>query len=97
MKYVLKYSELVALEGTQLQKELDHLARWLQETGIDPDFDQKQHVYTSSTGDRWILLPELTERQLFAMSLIVSSSELYLDNKPYKPTTQAPNKSQFED
>jgi hypothetical protein len=92
MKYVLKYNELTALEGTQLALELTQLANWLRETDIDPDFDPDLHVYTSDTGDRWLLLPELTARELFAMSLIVSSSELYLDDKPFKTTTLAPTK-----
>ena len=84
-KYVLKYNELVELETTQLQTELDQLEKWLHSTGIDSDFDQKEHLHIrTDSGDRWLFLPELTERELFAMSLILSSSELYHDTSPVR-------------
>ena len=98
MKYVLKYNELVDLENTQLQSELDQLELWLHSTGIDPDFDQTQHLHIrTDSGDRWLFLPELSERELFAMSLIISSLKIYLDDRPFTSTTVAPNRPLFED
>ena len=86
-RYVLKYNELVTLEATQRTLELEQLEKWLHTTGIDPDFNQEHHVYTNSdTGDDWIMLPELSSGELFAMSLIVSSRELYHDNNPVRFT-----------
>lgn len=84
-KYVLRYNELAELEQTQLASEFDSLEKWLHETEIDADFDKDEHIYLDhETGDRWIFLPELNLKQLFAMELIVSSSEVYLDNTPLR-------------
>ena len=82
-RYTLRYNELADLEHNQLEREFERLELWLHETGIDPEFDRDQHIYRDGvTGNRWIFLPELTEKQLFAAELIVSSSELYFDDKP---------------
>jgi hypothetical protein len=84
-KYVLKYNELAEMESSQIQFEFEKLEGWLHETGIDPDFDRNEHIYINSeTGDRWIFLPELSSKQLFTMELIVSSSEIYFDDKPLR-------------
>lgn len=84
-KYVLKYNELAEMESSQIQFEFEKLEGWLHETGIDPDFDRNEHIYIDSeTGDRWIFLPELSSKQLFTMELIVSSSEIYFDDKPLR-------------
>lgn len=84
-KYVLKYNELVEMEASQLESEFQSLEKWLHETGIDPDFDSDQHIYVDAeTGDRWIFLPELNAKQSFAMDLILSSSEVYRDDKPLR-------------
>lgn len=85
MKYVLKFSELVELEGSQLELELESLEKWLHNSGIDPEFDRTEHVYRDDeTGDRWIFLPELTKAQHLALELILSSSEVYADTKPVR-------------
>jgi hypothetical protein len=77
MRYIIHYNELVELERTQMQLEIDQLTRWLHTTEIDPEFDPELHLYKDSeSGDRWLHLPELTERQLLAMQLILSSSEV---------------------
>lgn len=97
-KYVLKYSELVELEQTQLNSELERLEQWLHETGIDPDFDHNDHIYVDGeTGDRWLFLPELNSGQLFAMELIVSSTEVTQDGQPLRRGPSAvPNTSEDE-
>lgn len=94
MKYTLKYSELVELEQSQLESELAKLGEWLLETGIDPDFSPQDHIYRDDvTGDRWLFLPELNPKQLFAMQLIVSSVEIERDDRPIRrgPTQEVIN------
>jgi hypothetical protein len=77
MRYIIHYNELVELERTQMQLEIAQLTSWLHTTEIDPEFDPELHLYRDlESGDRWLHLPELTERQLFAMQLILSSSEV---------------------
>ena len=84
-KYVLRYNELAEIEGSQLESEFERLEKWLHETEIDPDFDREEHIYIDTeTGDRWMFLPELNSKQLFAMELIVSSSEVYRDDRPLR-------------
>jgi hypothetical protein len=84
-KYVLKYNELIEMESSQLELELEKLEGWLHETGIDLDFDRKEHIYIDSdTGDRWMFLPELNSNQLFTLELIVSSSEVVKDDRPLR-------------
>lgn len=68
-----------------LEQEVSQLAAWLASTKIDPDFEMDNHVYHhADTGDVWLFLPELTQRQLMAATLILSSSELSFDNKPIR-------------
>jgi hypothetical protein len=84
-KYVLKFNELVEMESSQLESEFEKLEHWLHETGIDEDFDRNEHIYRDAeTGDRWMFLPELNSKQLFALELIVSSSEVVRDDRPLR-------------
>ncbi len=84
-KYVLKFNELVEMESSQLESEFEKLEHWLHETGIDEDFDRAEHIYRDAeTGDRWMFLPELNNKQLFALELIVSSSEVVRDDRPLR-------------
>ena len=77
MRYIIHYNELVELERTQISQEIAQLTSWLHTTEIDPEFDPDIHLYRDpESGDRWLHLPELTLRQLFAMQLILSSSEV---------------------
>lgn len=60
-----------------MELEIQHLTSWLHSTKIDEEFDPTEHLYRDSdTGDRWLHLPELSERQLLSMQLILSSSEV---------------------
>lgn len=84
-KYVFKFNELAEMEKSQLESEFERLEQWLHETKIDPDFDRAEHIYLDSvTGDRWVFLPELNSKQMFAMELIVSSSEVIRDDRPLR-------------
>lgn len=77
MRYIIHYNELVDLEHSQISLEIAQLTRWLHTAEIDPEFDPDTHLYRDpESGDRWLHLPELTERQLLAMQLILSSSEV---------------------
>lgn len=77
MRYIIHYNELAELERTQMQLETAQLTSWLHTTEIDPEFDPELHIYRDpESGDRWLHLPELTERQLLALQLILSSSEV---------------------
>lgn len=77
MRYIIHYNELVELERTQMAQETAQLTSWLHSTEIDPEFDPELHIYRDpESGDRWLHLPELTERQLLALQLILSSSEV---------------------
>ena len=91
-KYVLKFNELVETESSQLESEFEKLEHWLHETGIDQDFDRNEHIYCDAeTGDRWMFLPELNSKQLFALELIVSSSEIVRDDRPLRRGPAADN------
>lgn len=82
-KYVYKHSDLWIESRSILEKELEELASWLHSSKIDEDFEVEEHTYTDSeTGDVLLFIPEMTNSQLFAASIILSSSELYFDNKP---------------
>jgi hypothetical protein len=84
-KYVLKYNELADMEQSLMSSEFERLESWLHETGIDEDFDRDEHIYVDAeTGDRWMFLPELNSKQLFALELIVSSSEVVKDDRPLR-------------
>ena len=85
MKYTYRHTHLWTENHNILDQELEELAKWLHNSEIDPDFDPKEHVYRATeTADVWIFMPELTNSQLFAATLILSSSELYLDDKPVR-------------
>lgn len=84
MKYTYRHTHLWTENNSILESELEELQKWLRKSNIDPEFDYQEHVYTTEQGDRWIFLPELTNGQLFAATLILSSSELYLDDNPVR-------------
>lgn len=81
MKYTYKHSAHWVENEQIIEQELQELTSWLHSSEIDPEFDAETHVYATEQGDRWLFLPQLTRSQLFAMSLILCSSELYEDNQ----------------
>lgn len=82
-RYTIRHNELVELEQSLLTQELSQLEKWLHSSEIDPDFDLEDHLYYDPySGDRWVFLPELTDNQLFAMQMILSSSTVEFENKP---------------
>lgn len=84
-RYVYKHSNFWVENNSILENEIQELEKWLHSSGIDPDFEPDTHVYQDpNTNDITLSLPELTKSQLFAATLIMSSSELYFDNKPVK-------------
>ena len=91
-RYVYRHSHLWTENTAIVDAEIAELESWLRNSNIDPDFDAQSHVYVTDHGDRWIHLPELSNSQLFAMQMILSSSELYFQNRPVKfdqpPVTQ---------
>jgi len=92
-RYVYKHSNLWVENSNILDSEIEELKKWLHNSEIDPDFDPDTHVYQDpETGDVTFSLVELNSGQLFAATLIMSSSELYFDNKPVRfdkpPVTQ---------
>lgn len=86
-QYTYRFSELWRENTRIIDTELEQLSNYLHTAGIDADFDPDQHVYTHESGDRWLFLPELSDRQLFAITLILSSSELCKDEVPVRFTT----------
>lgn len=93
-RYRMAFSELWRENSTIIDEEIQNLTSWLHTSGVDPDFDPAVHVYVELNGDRTFSLPELTTSQQFAMSMIVSSSEIHLDNQPRRysrpPCSEAP-------
>ena len=92
-RYVYKHSNLWVENSSIVDSEIQELAEWLWSSEIDPDFDPDTHVYRDpDSGDVTLSLVELTSGQLFAATLIMSSSELYFDNNPVRvekpPVTQ---------
>ena len=83
-RYVYCWTELWRENTRIVDQELEELAGWLHKAQIDPDFDPNEHVYIKPNGDRWLFLPELSPAQLFAMSLVMSSSTLEDDNGPVR-------------
>jgi len=84
-RYTYKHSNLWVENTKILDSELEELTKWLHKSNIDPDFDPAVHVYTDeATLDVHLFLPEISESQLFAATLILSSSELYFDNNPVR-------------
>lgn len=84
-RYTYKHSNLWVENTNILDSEIQELAKWLHNSGIDEDFDSDTHVYRDpDTGNVTLSLVELSNAQLFAATLVLSSSELYFDNKPVK-------------
>lgn len=85
MRYTYKNSDHWRENPEILEQELTELQAWLHRSNIDPEFDRDTHVYQNhNTGDAWLFLPELTERQEMAATLILCSSELYRDDAPVR-------------
>jgi|SRR6056297_501070 len=84
MRYTYRHSNLWIENQSILESELTELQAWLHKSNIDTEFTTEDHTYQTEQGDVWIFLPELTNSQLFAATLILSSSELYLDNRPIR-------------
>ena len=84
-RYTYKHSNLWVENTSILDGEIEELTKWLHTSGIDPDFDVDTHVYRDdNTGDVHFFLEELSRSQLFAATLVLSSSELLFENKPVK-------------
>lgn len=81
-RYRMAFSELWRENSRIIDEEILSLTSWLHSSGVDPDFDPATHVYVEANGDRTFSLPELTTGQQFALSMIVSSSEITLDHQP---------------
>jgi hypothetical protein len=83
----MQFSELWRENSSIIDSEIDQMTGWLHSSGVDLDFDPDTHVYTETNGDRTFSLPELTSSQLFALSMILSSSEIVLDTQPRRFAT----------
>ncbi len=86
-RYRMQFSELWRENSSIIDSEIDQMTQWLHSSGVDPDFDPDTHVYTETNGDRTFSLPELTSSQQFALSMILSSSEIVLDTQPRRFST----------
>ena len=84
MRYTYRHSNLWIENQSILESELEELQKWLVASNIDSEFTVEDYTYQTEQGDVWLFLPELTRSQLFAATLILSSSELYLDDKPVR-------------
>ena len=85
-RYTLRHSDLWNEQSTVLADELAQLAQYLHSSKLDPEFEVEAHTYRHDSGDVWIFLPEMSDRQLFAITLILSSSTLEFENKPVRFT-----------
>lgn len=83
-RYTYRHSYLWNERSTVLEQELAQLTSYLHSSGLDDEFEADDHTYRTDSGDLWIFLPELTEHQLFAITLILSSSQLEFENRPVK-------------
>lgn len=83
-RYVYAHSALWVENTAILDNEIQELTNWIRSSGIDTEFDPEEHIYVTDSGDRWIHIPEVTTSQLFAMQMILSSSELYYQNQHVK-------------
>jgi hypothetical protein len=83
-RYTYIHSDLWSERSTVLEDELAQLTGYLHRSGLDSEFDSDLHSYRTDTGDVWLFLPELTELQLFAITLILSSSSLEFENRPVR-------------
>jgi len=93
-RYTYQHSNLWVENTAILDAEIAELTDWLHKSKIDEDFDPDTHVYRHpDTGEVTLSLVEISSSQLFAASLILSSSTLLFENKPVKfdkpPATQA--------
>ena len=102
-RYVYKHNSFMVEGGQLVDKEFEELAKWITSSGIDKEFEVDRHIYKHDSGDYWIHIPELTENQLFAMSLILSMSQLEYQGKqvvfkqPPAPDTFKPENWGLED
>lgn len=85
-RYTYRDSDLWRERSSVLTDELTQLAQYLHSSKLDLEFDVEAHTYRHESGDVWIFLPEMSERQLFAITLILSSSTLEFENKPIRFT-----------
>ena len=83
-RYTYRHSDLWNEKSTVLEDELAQLTSYLHTSGLDSEFDIDLHSYRTDTGDVWLFLPELSELQLFAITLILSSSSLEFENTPIR-------------
>lgn len=83
-RYTYKHSDLWREQSRVLEQELEQLQSYLHSSGIDDEFDVNVHTYRHESGDVWLFLPEISDRQLFAITLILSSSELEFENRPVR-------------
>ena len=83
-RYTYRHSDLWNEKSTVLEDELDQLEQYLHTSGLDSEFEVDLHSYRTDTGDVWLFLPELSELQLFAITLILSSSTLEFENTPIR-------------
>jgi len=83
-RYTYRWTELWRDSTQILDQELEQLAKYLHNSQLDEEFDLDAHVYAHESGDRWIFLPELTDRELFLITVILSSSTLEFENRPVR-------------
>jgi len=87
-RYTDRWSELWR-ESTELRdQELTQLAKYLHSSKLDPEFDPDDPVYTLASGDPWLSLPQLTDRQLSLITVILSSSTVEFENTPLRSAAQ---------
>lgn len=85
-RYTYRDSDLWRERSTVLEDELAQLVQYLHSSKLDLEFDSDVHTYRHESGDVWIFLPEMSDGQLFAITLILSSSTLEFENKPIRFT-----------
>jgi len=97
-RYTYRWTELWRESTAILDQELDQLQKYLHSSQLDEEFDLDVHVYAHASGDRWLFLPELTDRQLFLITVILSSSSLEFENQPVRfDTPPQPEQTDAED
>lgn len=83
-RYTYRHSDLWNERSRVLEEELEQLKSYLHSSGLDDEFDLDDHTYRHESGDLWLFLPEMNDRQLFAITLILSSSQLEFENRPIR-------------
>lgn len=83
-RYTYRHSDLWNERSRVLEEELAQLTSYLHLSGLDDEFEVDDHTYRHESGDVWLFLPELSELQLFAVTLILSSSTLEFENTPIR-------------